>query len=539
VSWENRGVFQEYWPSFGVYQNAKLHSFIIENHGDADCTAEKRDIDLLNEAIAKEPANGHYLFYLAQMHKGLQHYQEAINLYLSCLQSNQDKEEIWFSKYMLGECYDKTGDWNQALYWYLDAFQYNPHRSETLLKIANHYRWKSENDVACIFAKYGTQIPYAKDQIYFDISPLTDYQFDEELSIAAYYTQCKQDGYAAASDLLLRRNVPWHIKNQTSKNLLFYAQNLKDARFQSISCDFPLIQKGFEERYHPMNPSIQKTDQGYDVICRTVNYTQVGAKIFNTIDLQGMYRTRNFLLRYDHNFQLLSQQEIVENLPRERIRSCNVEGLEDCRLFHFKGESWFTCTTSDTNPTGQRQISLCKLAKETRGEVSIEALIPLMGPDPYRCEKNWLPFVRENQLYVIYSYDPFIIYQVDTNTGACIPANDYTPANDLSRFRGSAGPIAFDQGYLLMVHEVVQLPDYSRCYLHRFVYLDKNFVIKEVSKPFTFLHLGIEFCCSMTLDHTGQQLIMSVGIEDREAYLCFVDLSQIRSLLNPLPTIYP
>ena len=90
----------------------------------------------------------------------------------------------------------------------------------------------------------------------------------------------------------------------------------------------------------------------------------------------------------------------------------------------------------------------------------------------------------------------------------------------------------------MMVHEVVQMPDYSRCYLHRFVYLDKNFIIKTVSRPFTFTHFGIEFCCSMTIDHTGTQLIMAVGIEDREAYLGFVDLSIIRSLLHPLPLIY-
>ena len=75
------------------------------------------------------------------------------------------------------------------------------------------------------------------------------------------------------------------------------------------------------------------------VICRTVNYTQIGAKHFKSLDLfdpANTVKTRNFLVQYDRNFNLLSQKEIVENLPRIRVSQHNVEGLEDCRLFEFK-----------------------------------------------------------------------------------------------------------------------------------------------------------------------------------------------------------
>lgn len=537
--WESIGVMHEYWSHKGPYQNAKLNSLRIDDHGDGDCTGEKRDVKLLTQALNNEPDNPRYLFCLAQTHRRLKNFDEAIKLYSSCIEKNTDQEEVWFSKYMLGMCYEEMGHWSHALHWYLDAFHYNPNRSESLLKIATYYRLRGQNDVACIFAKYGSLIPYSNDQLLFDIPPQTDYRFDEELSIAAYYTHFKEDGYAAASDLLLRRNVPWYIKDQTARNLLFYAENLKNVHYRAISLEFPLIAAGFDERYHPMNPSIQKTESGYKVICRAVNYTQMGAKIFNTIDPKGVYRTRNFLAHYDRDFNLLSQQEIIEDLPRERLRSCNVEGLEDCRIFSFKDQSWFTCTTSDTNPTGERQISLCKLSgTDYEDFIDIDALIPLQGPDPYRCEKNWLPFIKDGIPHVVYSCDPFIIFQLDAETGDCNTAVRYEPSHDLSRFRGSAAPIEFDEGYLMMVHEVVQMHDYSRCYLHRFVYLDKNFIVKTVSRPFTFQHFGIEFCCSMTIDHSGTQLVMAVGVEDREAYIGFVDLSTVRTSLNPLPQIH-
>src|SRR6185503_3590233 len=104
----------------------------------------------------------------------------------------------------------------------------------------------------------------------------------------------------------------------------------------------------------------------------------------------------------------------------------NLKGLEDCRIFSVNKEVWFTCTSFDTNPTGQPQISLCKLAEERESKIiNVEKLLPLQGPDLNRCEKNWLPFVNNDQLYTIYSYDPFIIYKPDFETGNCETAFSY------------------------------------------------------------------------------------------------------------------
>jgi hypothetical protein len=126
----------------------------------------------------------------------------------------------------------------------------------------------------------------------------------------------------------------------------------------------------------------------------------------------------------------------------------------------------------------------------------------------------------------------------DLETGWCETVLSYQPHHDFSRFRGSAGPVEFDDGYLMLVHEVVHNQDYYRVYLNRFVYLDKNFKVRMVSRPFTFNHQGVEICISMTIDHSGQHLVMPIGIEDREAWLLTVDLDEIRSMLEPLPPIY-
>ena len=195
----------------------------------------------------------------------------------------------------------------------------------------------------------------------------------------------KAEGHSSINKILLNKNVPFYVKNQSYKNLLFYIQKIKNLKIRPIQIDLPLILETSDEHYHPMNPSILKTDDGYTVICRSVNYTQIGAKIFNTIDPFGFYRTRNFLLSYDKNFTLLSQKEIVDTLDRERYRSLNIQGFEDCRIFEMNGSPWFTCTTTDTSPHVSHQISLCKLPENTSDpDVPIEKLIPLKGPDPYQ-----------------------------------------------------------------------------------------------------------------------------------------------------------
>jgi hypothetical protein len=179
-----------------------------------------------------------------------------------------------------------------------------------------------------------------------------------------------------------------------------------------------------------------------------------------------------------------------------------VEGLEDCRLFEYQGSDWLACTTSDTNETGCYQVSLCKLSNDlSHPTVSVEELIPLLGPDPHQNEKNWLPLVQGERIEFIYSYDPPTLFSFRPETKACTPSIFQESCLDLSRLRGSAHPIPFDNGYLMVAHTTVHYPDATRAYLHYFLYLDSDLQIAKISHPFVFQHQGIERCYSICLDH--------------------------------------
>lgn len=544
LPWDCLGVTHEYWSCKVPCSAARLQTLSIDDRDDGGCKADKfkRDVAFLTKGLEDEPGNPRYVFYLATSYHCLEDFEEAIKWYGKRIEMGGWFEEIWYSKYMIGTCFEELGHWELALSYYLEAYQFNPERAEPIQRISKYYRSNEEHGLAYFFAKQGAAIPYPSDQSLFISYPVYEYLFDEDISISAFYTPYKDEGFASINRLMLNKNIPSYIKGRAYQNSLYYIMPLKNARFDPIKIDFPPIREDSSMCYLPMNPSIRKTEGGYRAICRTVNYFQIGAKHFQSLDIldpSNTVRTRNFLIEYDRNFNLLGQQEIIEDLPREHIRFVNVEGLEDCRLFDFKGSDWFTCTTLDTNPYAQPQISLCKLEAGGRSNaIHVEKFIPFMGPNLRRCEKNWLPFVKNDELHMIYSFDPFIIYKPRIEDQPCIINQDILALHqeqklDFSRFFGSAPPIEFENGYLTLVHENVY--DNQRIYMHRFVFFDQDFNITKISKPFIFLHKGIEYCCGITFDHSGRNLVMTVGIEDREAYLCSVDLITVRSMLEQLP----
>lgn len=241
LDWESVGVTHEYWASKQPSSSDRLRLLWIDDREDGGCKSDKleRDVRLLTQGIKEEPNNERYYFYLAQSYKDMGNLDEAIKWYKARIEKGGWFEEVWYAKFVLGEIYKAKNDWDQALHWYLDAYQYNPDRAEPLCAIANYYRLKGDKQLAYIFAKQGSQIPYPKDQSLFIFDAVYDYMFDEELSIVADATRFKEEGYAAANRLLLKKNVPQAIKEQTLRNMQFYVENVKSTEFVPFNFQLP------------------------------------------------------------------------------------------------------------------------------------------------------------------------------------------------------------------------------------------------------------------------------------------------------------
>ena len=133
------------------------------------------------------------------------------------------------------------------------------------------------------------------------------------------------------------------------------------------------------------------------------------------------------------------------------------------------------------------------------------------SPTNNNCEKNWLPIANTNTF--IYGWHPLRI--VD-DSGNILKTVKTPPLFNL--FRGSAPPIRYEDGWLSLVH----LVEYTkpRTYYHCFVKHDISFATTQISLPFCFKGLSIEYCVSFrALD------------KDFECYVSFMDKDPHRVLI--------
>ena len=368
-----------------------------------------------------------------------------------------------------------------------------------------------------------------------------------EFSIIAYYTNKQHFGCVVSDRLLLteKETGKWMISN----NQRFYLNKIE--RINRI----PIVAKA-AKLYYPLNASIIKTDDGYLVNARTVNYVLHDDGSYQIKDGTTKVNTKNYIMIMNKDLDVLGQHELIDTAPCDSYES-RVIGLEDVVLFKdSKGDLYCTCTTLDTNPANMAQISLCKISDgvDEENQLKIISKRPIYLIDEHRSEKNWLPYYlvksdnddTKGSFRFIYSYSPTIVREIQhsdelfTEIGH-VPSQKVIEKEvnfNLGRFRGSAGPLPFKfknkEGYLIVVHEVTwPNGNSSRNYTHRFVFMTNDFEITHLSLPFYFEELSVEFCRSMCYSH-GDSILLTVGIKDKESWLYILDVSYITGLLCPL-----
>lgn len=290
-------------------------------------------------------------------------------------------------------------------------------------------------------------------------------------------------------------------------------------------------------RYEPLNPSIIVHGDGYLVNVRTVNYLRTDG-VFYAFDNDGKGRSRNFLIYIREtcgSFVEVWQTELLN--PFSFSPSISLyEGMEDVQLYRDKDDK-LNCLCTVWNEKAYGHIGNASIDL-TFDESSAEPRASTTSMTVYetgRVEKNWLPFVDEEHAKAVYMYDPLTIVDFeDVESG--LGRKNYLHFNmfDYSQWKGSAAPINHEvngtKGRLLIVHES---PIYKnkRVYINRFVFYSDEWTLVSLSLPFIFENLSIEFCRSMTLSIDGLSLLIGVGIEDREAYIYQIQISQVNNLL--------
>lgn len=278
------------------------------------------------------------------------------------------------------------------------------------------------------------------------------------------------------------------------------------------------INNEFSLKFKNSSPSILKIEDGYLVNLRSVNYMINEHGNYIPLDDDKIVKTDNYLLKLDENFNQVRCTKFVEQTVTQKYQS-HVTGMEDIRL--IDGETFF-CNNSESN---EKRIPLIYYGKFNSENGIISEFINL-NVGEVKCEKNWLPFYKNGELYFVYKIFPLTIYKYEKPITK-IPTNNIFPN---AGFRGSGGMIPYKGGYLGTIHQVYYPPKTPRKYLHRFIWMNYDFTIGKFSKPFFFDSIGVEY--TLSLCHSSKGLLIPYSNMDNTAKIGIVDYSVVDDMLN-------
>jgi hypothetical protein len=493
----------------------------------------KKDQIVLERYLKKHVDDHRALFYLAQTHECLseegdtynraKHVKQAIDLYIKRGGLGGWQDEAYESNFRAAKLMERLQhSWSEIQNIMLKAYSIAPYRAEPLAYIAQHWLDAGVYATAYVFASAAAEIPIPHPGPLNPENNLYEAIIPDLLSRAAYYIGKKEIGRKAAWKAFDRG--PEHMKNHYRRNYAFYAHSAREA-FPSFR-EKELIIPGMKHPYLGVNPSIRVDELGKRAIVRGVNFEPVGCNCYHVRDEDKVVRTQNWYATLDDDYNIVASWEIkdVTGIPRSTYP---VKGFEDMRLFRWRGKDWASCTICDMgSDRGAWEIGLLEL-NDYHEVVNVNLL---RGSWSKWAQKNWLPLVRGDQLFWVYSADPLhVIRHSDLPELKELPA----PPPIL---RGSSPVITLPDGRNIWIcHEMtLNGQGYDRIYQHRFVLANSDLTkVEVVSRPFHFHNEpGIEFCCGMTFD--GENLIASYGLRDLYAMLGFIPLKEVLDFIEKL-----
>ena len=484
-----------------------LDSIWISDIGDGGAKADKfeRDIRLLTEGLKEEPTNARYHFYLANSYRDLGKYNEAIEWYKKRAALGGWREEVFYAKYEIGNCYDKLKDYDKAIYWWLEAYNHHSGRAESLYEIVKHYRIEGKHTLAQQFLDIAKTIPYPKHDLLFIKKNVYEYDLYFEQSILAFYTGVKLDPMKYL--LLLGKGIHTQILLQNYK---FYAKKL--IQIGGSDVDFTDSQvvpiRGLEEPLQSSSPSILPDGDGYIMNVRYVNYKirKDGGYDFKhsdgkIISLNRAYKLDKALcVRESHMF------DTVEN------ESLRYMGVEDIKLFNHEGDIRFFGTVE--HPNGR--ITIGKGIYD-RSQSMLKS-IALSSPNDRRCEKNWCYLHASNgQLRVVYEWFPLTLFTEDM----ALVSKDTGVPPFFQHVRGSSHGFLTGEDIWFLCH-VVDCYSSPRHYYHLFVILDANtLTYKRHSSMFKFHGDPIEYALGLIVEK--ERILISYSRMDASSAVHSID----------------
>jgi hypothetical protein len=301
------------------------------------------------------------------------------------------------------------------------------------------------------------------------------------------------------------------------------------AKLHNINISGPYIQN---------NISIMRVDGGWRLMVRKRNVIVGPRGRLLPEGRRESFDSQNWVLDCDDDFEISNIKQIDDSLLR-RMSPPARHGLEDPRVFEWRGGLWAVWNAGGIEPmtVPNRPMSLYNtmvLGRIHDGKI-VEAHY-IASPYGHKREKNWMPFVKNDELYFVYKIEDMEIYKYHQNSIEMV----HKLSRSLKRFVGYLGSsqlVPWGDDLLCIIHRRLRHIHTGTAdllahgsYFHIFMVISQDFTIKSYSKDFCFERNGAEYCCGLAVD--GQTVAVSYGVRNRLSRVAVFERQQITALLT-------
>jgi glycosyltransferase involved in cell wall biosynthesis len=225
LDWRYVGVLHEYVDcGFTPAAQRMEGPWILERPEGArsqDPDKFRKDAAVLEEALATEPGNARYVFYLAQSYKDAGLLEKSVEVYRRRAAMGGWEEEVYVSLFRIAQLLE-TLDRPQpeVVHAYLEAFQTRPGRAETLGSLARYLRLRNQFHLAALFAERGCALPLPPDKLFLEDS-YHAWRCLDEFAVATYWSGRYRESMEACRRLLEGGLLPGSETQRVQDNLAF------------------------------------------------------------------------------------------------------------------------------------------------------------------------------------------------------------------------------------------------------------------------------------------------------------------------------
>lgn len=168
-------------------------------------------------------------FYLAKTYRDDDKDEKAIEAYQRRVKLGGWEEEVWYSLFDIGRLKEGLKRLpEEIMQAYLAAYEYRPHRAESLYHLARYLRSQERFALAYVYAQTASSIPMPEDLL-FVANGVYEWQAKDELAVTSYWTGRYQQCADICDQLLSDPALPEAARERIQANLNFATDKLRAA----------------------------------------------------------------------------------------------------------------------------------------------------------------------------------------------------------------------------------------------------------------------------------------------------------------------